>query len=806
MKWTYVTLSAFFILITSVRIASAAQTCNNQFWITDNYVEAIVQYDDKLFLGGTFTQVGPNTGSFVIVDTAPGELRMTTPGLYGTTEVVCEDTKGGWYVAGNNQSIEGEKTGRIVHVLPDGSIDRTWKSPGLNGDVLCMVRSGPRLYVGGDFSYWEGDERLRNFMVLNAETGESLGWNLDLKLSDVISAVAVNGSTLYLGGEFSSIGDSSRHYLAAINAETGEITAFDAKINIFVGVYKINALAVNGSHLYVGGKLFELNEKKRRNIAVLDAVTGEVTDWDPSPNGEVNTISIKGTTVYVGGAFDSIGGKRRLYLAAIDAEMGNVTDWAPVANNVVYTSAIYKDDVYVGGAFDQIGVSWKKHLAAIDGTTGDVLTWSSHTSSDVTSIAVSGSKIGVGGKFNIMGGINAGYLAAIDTATGKAFDWELGADKSVNALAIKGSTIFAGGSFLTLCGEKRHHIGSFNSENGEATQWYPSISGTVYELQVSEETLFVGGDFDSVNGQEMRNFAAFDMRSGDLLNWNIGANRQVFAIAINGSVMYAGGAFDTIGGQPRSRIAAIDRETGKVLDWNPGANKTVRTIVANGSNVYIGGDFDTIAGKQRKFIAAVDNKTGEVTDWNPDADDPVNTILSNGKTLYVGGSFDSIGGQNRESLAALDSANGKVTNWSPHNIFCCIESIVLSGTKLYIGGRFDNINQCFGFSNYAILDINDTLVSTSQKNSRKINSTKLCNIKVTKYSNKLNIHFNNEVQSPIILALHDIQGKKLQTFHDRTLLPGAHVIPIDISRFAKGCYYVVLKAQRFQAVQRVVLW
>lgn len=806
MKWTDIMASAFFVLITFARIASTGQTCNNRFWITNGYAEAIVQYDGKLFVGGAFSQVGPNTGSFVLMDTAPGELHMTAPGLYGTTEVVCEDTKGGWYVVGGNLSIEGERLGRIVHILPDGSIDRTWKAPGLNGEVLSMVRSGSRLYVGGNYSYWEGNEKRDNFMVLNAETGESLDWNLDLKLSDIISAIAVNGSTMYLGGKFSRIGDSTRNYIAAMNAETGEITAFDAKINVFVGVYKINALAVNGSHLYVGGKLFEFNGKKRRDIAALDAVTGAVTDWDPSPNGEVNTISIKGKTVYVGGAFDSVGGKRRFHLAAIDAETGNVTDWSPIANNVVYTSAIYKDDVYVGGAFDQIDVSWNKYLAAIDGTTGDVLKWSPQASYNVTSIAVSGSKIGVGGKFKIMGGIHPENLTAIDTATGKAFDWDLGADKSVYALAIKGSTIYAGGNFLKLCGKDRSHIGSFNSENGEATQWNPSINGKVYELQVSEETLFAGGEFDSVNGKEVRNIAAFDLRSGELLDWNPGANGWVLAIAIQDSVVYAGGTFDTIGGQPRNRIAAIDRKTGKVLDWNPGVNKTVRTIVAHGSNVYIGGDFDTVAGKKRKFIAAVDIKNGEVTDWDPDADEPVYSIISNGKTLYVGGSFDSIGGQNRESLAALDSANGKVTNWSPHDIYCCVNSIVLSGTKLYVSGQFDNINQCYGSNNYAILDINDTLVATSQKKRHKVNSTELSNIKVAKHGNKLNIHFNNEVQSPIILAFHDIQGRRLETFHDRILIPGTHVIPIDISGFAKGCYYVVLKAQRFQAVQRIVLW
>jgi hypothetical protein len=359
---------------------------------------------------------------------------------------------------------------------------------------------------------------------------------------------------------------------------------------------------------------------------------------------------------------------------------------------------------------------------------------------------------------------------------------------------------------LKLCGEERHHIGSFDSETGEATLWNPTINGEVCVLQSSGDTLFAAGVFDTVNGRKMMNIAALDMTSGDLLDWNPGVNNRIFALAVHGSVVYAGGYFDTIGGQPRKKIAAIDRKTGKLLDWNPGANGIVRTIAVHGSIVYLGGDFDTIAGKQRKFIAAVDIATGNVTGWNPDPDHAVNSIVASGSTLYVGGAFSRIGGQNRARLAALDSANGQVTNWYPYNIDGNVSSMVLSGTKLNVCGTIRNINKCFGFSNYAILDITDTLVPTGQKNRRKVISSESAIINVAKYGNILDIRFNNKVQSPVILELHDIQGKRLATFNDKILLPGTHDIPIDISQFAKGCYYVVLKARCFKAVHRIVLW
>jgi hypothetical protein len=95
----------------------------------------------------------------------------------------------------------------------------------------------------------------------------------------VYKFIQLNG-VLYAGGSFSSVstatgvspgGTFTRHNLVAFNPTTGVITAFSPDIDGAVW-----ALATDGTSLYVGGTFSSVNGVARRGLAKLDPVTGAV--------------------------------------------------------------------------------------------------------------------------------------------------------------------------------------------------------------------------------------------------------------------------------------------------------------------------------------------------------------------------------------------------------------------------------------------------------------------------------------------------------------------------------------------------
>src|SRR5438034_337731 len=70
----------------------------------------------------------------------------------------------------------------------------------------------------------------------------------------------------------------------------------------------VRALAMRGSTLYVGGVFDSVGGVARSRIAAVDVATGSAKVWDPGASGNVYALAVSGTTIYAGGAFTSIGG------------------------------------------------------------------------------------------------------------------------------------------------------------------------------------------------------------------------------------------------------------------------------------------------------------------------------------------------------------------------------------------------------------------------------------------------------------------------------------------------------------------
>jgi len=687
-------------------------------WVTNGPVYAIARTTDTVYIGGNFTHVGPFTGCGTPLDISTGQVQTPFPKVNGTVWACASDGLGGWFIGGEFTRVGDWERYGIAHIRSDRSVDPAWNpnSGATYPYVRALAVSGSTLYAAGHFPSIGGQPR-GGIVAIHAATGNITAWNPN---AGGVWAIAVSNSTVYIGGVFTSVNGQTRNYVAALDAVTGEATAWnpnasgghhDPDFPWIVYTY-VNALAVSGSTVYVGGVFTNIGGQPRNYIAALDATTGNATDWNPNTDGyqtQVSALAVSGSTIYVGGYFASIGGQPRNNIAALDAATGNATAWDPNAGSYVHSIVLSSSTVYVGGGFWSIGGQSRHKIAALDATTGNATAWDPYAEDTVFALAVSGSAVYIGGEFTTVGGQSRSAIAALDAATGAATAWNPHATAPsgahIRALAVSGSTVYVGGGFSSIGGQSRHGIAALDATTGNATDWIPNPDSGVGALAVSGSTVYVGGGFTAIGGQPRNYIAALDTATGNATDWNPNANGWVLALAVSGSTVYAGGEFDSIGGQFRNSIAALDTATGNATAWDPnakasgGAYPDVYALAVSGSTVYAGGLFTSIGGQSRHYIAALDAATGNATDWNPNASDAdfpyVYALAVSGSTVYAGGGFGSIGGQPRSFIAALDAVTGNATAWNPNasdiSSLINVRALAVSGSTVYAGGEFTTI-------------------------------------------------------------------------------------------------------------------
>jgi hypothetical protein len=644
------------------------------------------------YIGGDFTQVGPYTRNRLAHILATGEISPWNPSASSRVNALAVSGST-VYVGGYFTSIGGQARNRLAAIGTDGSL-QSW-NPNANGIVTALAVSGSTVYAGGWFTSIGGVARKRLAAIdisnscLTAYSPSCLqSWNPNA--NDIVYALAVSGSTVYAGGSFTCFGNCSsgtegadkwtRNRLAAIGTD-GSLQSWDPNANSYVV-----ALAVSGTTVYVGGGFTQIGCNTgcsitggpfTRNRLAAIGTDGSLLNWNPDVAGgvspRVNALAVSGPTVYAGGEFTNIGGTTRNYLAAIDIGGTCLTlynssclqTWNPRLNDTVYALAMSGSTVYAGGDFTTIRGQTRNRLAAI-GTDGSLLAWNPDANDEVDDLAASGSTLYAGGDFTSIGGMPRNKLAAIGT-DGSLQAWNPHAGGPVHALAVSGTTVYVGGQFTNIGGATRNRLAAIHTD-GTLLAWNPNANSYVVALAVSGTTVYAGGAFTQIGcntgcsitgGPFTRNYVAAIGTDGSLQSWNPNAGGAVDALAVSDSTVYVGGNFTSIGGTTRNRLAAIDTN-GTLLAWNPNASYVVSALAVSGSTIYAGGYFINIGGAPRSRLAAI-HTDGTLQTWDPNADGSVRALAVSGSTVYAGGAFTRIGGMARNRIASIN-ADGSV-NW-----------------------------------------------------------------------------------------------------------------------------------------------
>src|SRR6266566_355291 len=186
----------------------------------------------------------------------------------------------------------------------------------------------------------------------------------------LVNAIAVSGTNLYVGGDFSSAGGVSANRIAKWDGvgwsalSAGSSNGFD-----------LPALAVAITpvgEVYVGGRFSQAGGASASRIAKWDGANWASLGNGLTSEGWIDAIAIApGGDVYAGGMFSSIGGVSANNIARWDG-----TNWWDVGGGITRGpfSAVAKaivvagSDVYVGGSFDTAGGTPAVGIARWDGS------------------------------------------------------------------------------------------------------------------------------------------------------------------------------------------------------------------------------------------------------------------------------------------------------------------------------------------------------------------------------------------------------------------------------------------------------
>jgi hypothetical protein len=328
-----------------------------------------------------------------------------------------------------------------------------------NGRVLTIVRVNGVVYVGGKFTQMidrDGTVRARNHLAaISAADGHVLPWNPGANNIVRSLAVSTDGKTIYIGGDFTSLGGAPRAHAAAEAA-----------------------------------------------IAPANVVTGgTLRHWAPKADGSVYTIAQMGARVYLGGAFLHVGGHGRPRLASVSASSGALTGWHPKADGAVRAilPAATGWAVFVGGLFHHVNGANQPHLVAINPSSGHLEPWKSHPDDSILTLVANGSYLFAGDK----GG--GGHVRSYMLHTGK-LRWTESANGNVNAIALLGQgsaqQLVMGGHFTKVGRYTRHKVAMISPNTGlvdtSGTAWHPAAAGSdlgVYSELAYGQHMYFGGDF-----------------------------------------------------------------------------------------------------------------------------------------------------------------------------------------------------------------------------------------------------------------------------------------------------------------------
>ncbi len=681
-------------------------------------------------------------------ETGVGGNQIYSPEVFA---VVTDPRTGNVFIGGNFNSVDNV---RAIDIAFYDKITDRWSALAEGGlgkantdkKVSALAISGNYLYVGGDFEQTEDGVTggLNHIARYNIDTNEWAPLGHD-GVDNSVDCLLVSGNDLFVGGAFFQTKDGEVA-LSKIARYDIEASTWSALANGGLGS-RVSALAISGNNLFVGGDFNSTGDESitLNNIGRYDTVANE---WSPLAHGglyfAVSALATSGNHLYVGGVFSETADES-VELQKIAHYDITADHWSPLAENgldqEVSALTIAGNNLYVGGLFfrtnQELSSTDLRHVARYD-LAAD--TWSPFAggglNNDVNALAASGNELLVGGKFtSTYDGFtmtNIGGMARYEIPTGNLVSTDKGPSAQnealmdtwqpmglqngnalnapVNALAVDPNGFIYAAGYFTKTANGLTHLNGIARYYPTTDTWSPlannGLNNFVNALAIHGDDLYVAGAFTRTDDGAVTDLNYVARYNLTAHTWsalpNNGLDFFVTSMAISGNGLYVGGAFSrTADGNVTglNRIARYDLTGQK---WSPvsgkGLDASVMSLTSSGSELYAGGFFTkTFDGTTTDLnnIARFDTASDTWTALAGKGLDGVvrgltvsdTDILVNGE---FNGTFDDAAFLDR--LGRYDSVNN---TWKPVTVDAATRQAAIAtsaalrvGNDIYVGGGF----------------------------------------------------------------------------------------------------------------------
>ncbi|MEO5953565.1 MAG: hypothetical protein ABIQ44_13955, partial [Chloroflexia bacterium] len=212
-----------------------------------------------------------------------------------------------------SQVESGQSSTSLAEVLnPDGTLNLPRGFNGSLDPAGFTLASGPKGEPRFTPSQGKGEEEKGNPTDKGGDQQASPNapgtyrWDnrINIRGADsAVSAIAVNGNDVYVGGWFTGIGNAAANYIARWDGINWYKLGSGANA-------AVTAIAISGSNVYAGGDFTQIGGVMANRVARWNG-----SQWSTMGNGvnngvnnTVRALAVSGNNVYAGGNFTSAGG------------------------------------------------------------------------------------------------------------------------------------------------------------------------------------------------------------------------------------------------------------------------------------------------------------------------------------------------------------------------------------------------------------------------------------------------------------------------------------------------------------------
>jgi hypothetical protein len=326
--------------------------------------------------------------------------------------------------------------------------------------------------------------------------------------TEYVDVVEIVGNTVFVGGDFANAvrgpQTAPRANFMAVDITTGNLLPFLADTN-----GPVTAMASDGTSLFIGGAFTTVNGVSKRGLAKINLSNGTIDTNFMATSGPVDDMVIVGSRLYIVGEFNTVNGQTRTRAAAVNTTTGVLDPtFNPEIDGRVMTVAASPDGsrIYIGGNFLNVSSFPRDYMAEISPATGAVQgpTDFARSRQAVLDLQVSpdGSKIFGGTRWNI--GVQW------DAQTGRD-DWFVDADGDTQAILLSNGYVYQG-FHDGFEGDQTQRVHAVDPSNGAVQAGFRPASGShpgVWTLDADGRYLVAGGYFANMGGVPVKGLAIF---------------------------------------------------------------------------------------------------------------------------------------------------------------------------------------------------------------------------------------------------------------------------------------------------------